>query len=341
MTNYGTMTNQRPQQKQVIYLMSTITDNIELAIQYLRQADVVAIPTETVYGLAGNAENETAIKKIYTLKNRPLTHPLIMHVAKHCDLTKWVHSIPDYAQVLMDTFWPGPLTIVFNLKPGSISPLVTGGQNTIAIRCPQHPVAQSLLQALDFPLVAPSANPFGKISPTTSAHVQHSFQDQSLLILEGGRCGIGIESTIVDATRPDTYQILRHGILNERAIADVLPGKQHTLSSAIRVPGKLDHHYQPEKPLYSFETRQNLLDFCRANSNVYVLSFDKDTDFANLPGYQLPEDPEHFAFELYYQLRLADDSPASAIAIELPPAQEEWEGIRERLLKAATKTTPT
>lgn len=341
MLNYDTITKQRSTHKQVIHFMSTITDNIELAIQYLRQAEVVAIPTETVYGLAGNAENETAVRKIFTLKNRPLTHPLIMHVAKNCDLTKWVLAIPDYAQVLMDTFWPGPLTLVFNLKPDSISQLVTGGQNTIAIRCPQHPVAQTLLQSLDFPLVAPSANPFGKISPTTSTHVQQSFQNQPLLILEGGRCGVGIESTILDATKQGSWQILRHGVLNERAIADVLQGKQTIHSSSIRVPGKLDSHYQPEKPLYSFETRQNLLDFCHSNSNVYVLSFAKDSDFTSLPGYQLPEDPEHFAFELYYQLRLADNSPASAIAIELPPAQEEWEGIRERLLKASTKLTPT
>ena len=340
MANYGTIAKQRSPQKQVIYLMSTITDNIELAIQYLREAEVVAIPTETVYGLAGNAENETAIKKIFTLKNRPLTHPLIVHVAKDCDLTKWVASIPDYAQTLINNFWPGPLTIVFNLKPGSISPLVTGGQNTIAIRCPQHPVAQSLLQALDFPLVAPSANPFGKISPTTSAHVRHSFQDQSLLILEGGRCGVGIESTIVDATNPDTYQILRHGMLTEQAIGDILPGKQHAHTNTIRVPGKLDSHYQPEKPLHCFENRQNLLEFCRSNNDVYVLSFAKNTDFCQLPGYQLPDNPEQFAFELYYQLRLADDSPASSIAIELPPEQEQWAGIRERLLKAATKNSP-
>ena len=320
--------------------MSTITDNIELAIQYLREADVVAIPTETVYGLAGNAENETSINKIFTLKNRPLTHPLIVHVAKDCDLTKWVASIPDYAQILMDHFWPGPLTVVFNLKPGSISPLVTGGQDTIAIRCPQHPVAQSLLRALDFPLVAPSANPFGKISPTTSAHVQHSFQDQALLILEGGRCGVGIESTIVDATNPVTYQILRHGMLNEQAIADILPARQSTTLSTIRVPGKLDSHYQPEKPLYCFESRQNLLEFCRSDNHVYVLSFAKNTDFGKLRGYQLPDNPEQFAFELYYQLRLADDSASISIAIELPPEQEQWAGIRERLLKASTKNPP-
>jgi L-threonylcarbamoyladenylate synthase len=332
------MTDQRSPQKQVIYLMSTITDNIELAIQSLRQSDVVAIPTETVYGLAGNAENETAVKKIFTLKNRPLTHPLIVHVAKDCDLTRWVLSMPDYAQKLMDTFWPGPLTMVFNLKPGSISPLVNGGQNTIAIRCPQHPVAQSLLRALDFPLVAPSANPFGKISPTTSAHVQQSFQNQSLLILEGGRCGVGIESTIIDATHPDSWQILRHGMLNEQAIADILPGKQHTHPSAIRVPGRLDNHYQPEKPLYCFETRENLLKFCHINSSIYIMSFTKNSDFDKLPGYELPGNPDQFAYELYYQLRLADNSPASAIAIEMPPEQEKWEGIRERLLKAATKS---
>lgn len=317
--------------------MSTIIENIALAIQKLRNADVVAIPTETVYGLAGNAENEVAIRKIFALKNRPLTHPLIMHVAKDCNLMKWVLDIPDYAQTLMDSFWPGPLTIVFNLKPGHISPLVTGGQNTIAIRCPQHPIAQALLQELDFPLVAPSANPFGKISPTTSAHVLQSFQDEPLLILEGGRCGVGIESTILDATNPETYQILRHGMLSEQAIAELIPNRQRASNSAIRVPGKLDSHYQPEKPLYCFETKEQLLQFCHANNNIYVLSFARSPDFDKWPGYQLPNTPDSFAFELYYQLRLADESSASVIAMQLPPNGEQWEGIRERLQKAAMK----
>ncbi|MDP1602055.1 MAG: L-threonylcarbamoyladenylate synthase [Legionella sp.] len=317
--------------------MSIITKNIDLAISCLREEGIVAIPTETVYGLAGNALNDNAIKKIFAMKNRPANHPLIMHIAKDWALTRWANTIPEYAYKLIEAFWPGPLTIVFNCKPGAVSPLITGGQNTVAIRCPAHPLAQSLLTALDFPLVAPSANPFGKISPTTAVHVLHSFRDESLLILDGGRAEVGIESTIVSATNPLGYQILRHGMIDEQAIQAVLPHSQLPGTSAIRVPGKLDSHYQPEKPLYCFEKKE-LIEFCRTNSAVYVLSFNKDTDFKTFAGYQLPESPEELAYELYHQLRCADKSSAPLIAMELPPEEEQWEGIRERVLKASTKS---
>jgi L-threonylcarbamoyladenylate synthase len=317
-------------------IMSTITQNIDFAITHLRNSDVVAIPTETVYGLAGNAEDETAIKKIFSLKNRPLNHPLILHIAKRCDVTKWALSIPNYAEALMDKFWPGPLTLVFNCKPNCASPLITGGQTTIAIRCPEHPVAQSLLSALDFPLVAPSANRFGKISPTTAAHVQHSFQEESLLILDGGRCNVGIESTRVAATNPDGYQILRHGMVDEHALNTLLPKKQLIHTSNIRVPGKLNSHYQPEKPLYCFKSKEELLQFCHVNSKAYVLSFHKNNELNKFEGYQLPDNPQALAYELYYQLRCADQSSSSLIAIELPPNEDAWEGVRERILKAST-----
>ncbi|HHF7348624.1 TPA: L-threonylcarbamoyladenylate synthase [Legionella feeleii] len=318
--------------------MSTITTDLELAVSYLKQGEIVAIPTETVYGLAGNAENEEAIRKIYALKNRPLNHPLIMHVAENWDLSKWVQFIPDYARILIEHFWPGPLTLVMKSKPGQVSPSITGGQDTVALRCPKHPIAQALLKQLGAPLVAPSANPFGKISPTTAEHVQHSFHQQDLLILDGGRCQIGIESTIVAAIDPHGYQILRPGLIDELELNAILPNKQLKCSDTIRVPGKLDSHYQPEKPLYCFPDRASLLAFCQQSTTpVYVLAF------ANLPQlprelfYQFPTSPEDTAFELYYQLRYADQSPASCIAIELPPAQERWQGIKERILKAGQK----
>lgn len=316
--------------------MSTITIDINEAIAYLQRNDIVAIPTETVYGLAGSAESELAIQKIFAMKKRPLTHPLILHVAKEWDVMRWVDFIPDYAQQLMDTFWPGPLTLVMKCKPGSISPLVTGGQDTIAIRSPKHPIAETLLKSLNFPLVAPSANPFGKISPTTAAHVQDSFRDDSLLILDGGRSKVGIESTIVDATDPHGYQILRHGMLDETTLTRVLASPPRSGSSLLRVPGKLASHYQPKKPLYCFDTNAQLQQFCEQSVSVYVLSFSKNRDFTHFPGYQLPTHPEQFAFELYYQLRCADKASTAMIALELPPNLAAWEGIRERLLKAAT-----
>lgn len=316
--------------------MSTITHNIELAIAALQEGEPVAIPTETVYGLAGNAESSEAIKKIFAMKHRPLTHPLIMHVSENSDISQWVEAVPEYARQLMAAFWPGPLTLVFNARPGRINPLVTGGQTTVAIRCPKHPVAQALLSRLDFPLVAPSANPFGKISPTTAEHVQHSFPDAHLLILDGGRCTVGIESTIVDATHPDAYQILRHGMIDEQAISYVLNRSERKEETSIRVPGKLDSHYQPEKPLYICDSTETLQRFCNTSPDAWVLSFQKDALFSQFQGYQLPSDSGQLAYELYYRLRMADQSGSSVIVMELPANEPGWEGIRERILKAGT-----
>lgn len=317
--------------------MSTITTDLESIISCLQQGNIAAIPTETVYGLAGNAEDEQAIKKIYALKNRPLDHPLIMHVAREWDLNRWISDIPDYAQQLMERFWPGPLTLVMNCKPGQVSPLVNGGQTTLALRCPSHPLAQTLLSQLAFPLVAPSANPFGKISPTTAQHVQQSFSKAPLLILDGGRCQVGIESTIVAATNPKGYQILRHGVIDEAAIRSILPVKELQQISTIRTPGRLASHYQPEKPLLCFTNWQSMHDFCQHNNQTaYVLSFTKNGNAMNQLSYQLPNNPDEAAYELYFQLRQADQSKATLIVLELPPDTNIWQGVRERLLKAGT-----
>lgn len=315
--------------------MSTITTNIELAKSCLKQGNLVAIPTETVYGLAGNAEDETAIRKIYALKNRPLNHPLIMHVAHHWNLTRWVSSLPDYAQTLINHFWPGPLTLVLNANMTNVSPLITGGQDTIALRCPKHPIAETLLTELNFPLVAPSANPFGKISPTTAEHVRDSFINADLLILDGGRCPVGIESTIIAATDSNHYQILRHGVISEQEISTILPDRALADNNSIRAPGKLASHYQPEKPLYCFADTAAIEQFCQqASAPVYVISFQHFTHWPADLYYKMPTTPDKAAFELYYQLRRADQSEAASIAIELPPENDGWQGIRERILKA-------
>lgn len=317
--------------------MSTITTNIDQACQALQQGEIVAIPTETVYGLAANAENEQAIRKIYAMKKRPLSHPLIMHVAKNWDLKQWVSAIPDYAKRLMEHFWPGPLTLVFACKTGQVSPLITGGQDSLALRCPKHPLATALLQKLAFPLVAPSANPFAKISPTTAEHVQHSFKEENLLILDGGRCQIGIESTIIAATHPEGYQILRQGIITESQINSVLSTQQRQGKTTLRVPGKLASHYQPEKLLYCFSDLKTLQAFVEqaGDHRVYVLSFTEKSEARLQFDYRFPPSPKQSAFELYYQLRRADQSKAQCIAIELPPDQEPWAALRERILKAA------
>lgn len=320
--------------------MALIIEDLAKAASALKKDDVVAMPTETVYGLAGNALSDRALKKIFALKNRPLDHPLIMHVGHKWDLSPWVATIPDYATALMDAFWPGPLTLVFHSRPGSIPSLLNGGQTTIAIRCPKHPISQSLLSQINFPLAAPSANPFGKISPTTAAHVAESFPEAALLILEGGRCQVGIESTILAATDPDRYQILRYGAIGEAKIHEILPSLLEKEAESIRAPGRLESHYQPEKPLLSFSSKEALLAFYQSQpeSEVFVLYLNERPEYNKELSYQLPLDPEKLAFELYYQLRRADGSRAKKIAVELPTNAPSWAAIRERLLKASIKS---
>lgn len=319
--------------------MSIIIKNIQQAVSSLKSGEVVAIPTETVYGLAANAEDHSAIRNVFHIKQRPLNHPLILHVATNWDLTQWVSSIPAYAYVLMQHFWPGPLTLVMPTYPQQ-NALITGGQDTIAVRSPNHPITQSLLSQLGVPVVAPSANRFGKVSPTTARHVQDSFKNEKLLILEGGRCQVGIESTIIDATHPEKYQILRQGMITEADINHVLPQLLSREKSKVRVSGQLATHYQPEKKLFYFSFLHELNVMSPQElKDLYVIAFSDPEELSAFEfscSYQLPISPEQVAFELYYQLRQADMSSAKTIAIQLPPEEEKWQAIKERILKAGS-----
>ncbi|WP_185967325.1 L-threonylcarbamoyladenylate synthase [Legionella israelensis] len=315
--------------------MTIITTNLQYAIDDLQRGKPVAIPTETVYGLAALINNETGISSVFAMKKRPLNHPLIVHVGKNEDLSKWVAYLPDYAKTLMQVFWPGPLTLVFRAKEDRFHPLITAGQNTVAIRSPGHPLTQELLKLLEVPLVAPSANPFGKVSPTTAVHVQQSFPDQSLTILNGGRCQVGIESTIIDATSEEGYAILRHGIINEKELMKVSSKLIDQPDNTIRVPGKLASHYQPEKTLYYFSNKETLNAFCQQHSErVFVIAQSKPSTVSHAHFSSFPHLPQKAAYELYYQLRQADLSDTSCIAIELPPDSVEWKGVVERIRKA-------
>jgi len=315
--------------------MPTITPNLNRAILDLRQGKPVAIPTETVYGLAAMIDQESAIKAVFTMKNRPLNHPLIVHVAQDTDLTEWVEELPAYAQKLIDHFWPGPLTLVLRSKPNAINPLISGGQTTVAMRCPNHPIAQKLLLALKTPLVAPSANPFGKISPATAEHVKRSFPESDLTILDGGRCEVGIESTIIDATDPDGYQILRHGLIDEHALSAVIAAGPLKKENTTRVPGRLESHYQPQKTLYYFDDYESLSNFCQKRAgDVFAIASTKPLSVDSQYFRPLATQAETAAFDLYFQLREADESHVICIAIELPPNESAWQGVRERILKA-------
>lgn len=317
--------------------MPFIINQIEQAVTALRAGNPVAIPTETVYGLAAMIDHQEAIKAVFTMKGRPLNHPLIVHIGADWPITDYVTALPDYAKQLIKAFWPGPLTLILPRNQIRINSLVTGGQETVAIRCPAHPIAQKVLQQLQTPLVAPSANPFGKISPTTALHVKQSFPNQDLLILDGGRCSIGIESTIVDATQANTYQILRHGTISEAALAKATHTPLLEKESSMRTPGNLDSHYQPQKPLYYFHHQKQLESFCQQKAGtVFVIASHKPASVNSLFFCPLEEQPEKAAYGLYYNLRQADASSAQCIAIELPPINKEWLGVRERILKAGT-----
>jgi len=315
--------------------MPQITNDLNHILERLRTNDIAAIPTETVYGLAADAESETGIHKVFTTKQRPLNHPLIMHILPTWDLTAWVSYIPDYAYALMSAFWPGPLTLIFALKPGAISPLVTGGQASIALRAPNHALTQTLLQQLGKPLVAPSANPFGKISPTTALHVKDSFPHDDFLILDGGRCSVGVESTIISALAPEGYQLLRHGVINSQQIT-AISKPSIAPPASIRAPGLLATHYQPEKKVFYVKDFSQINHFIAKHTLPYVLTFSKNWPTAKSIAYQFPDNADVAAYELYYRLRIADQSNAACILIELPPERIEWMAIREKIQKAGT-----
>ena len=323
--------------------MNRIITDIDLAIRELSVGHVVALPTETVYGLAADANNPSAINTIFSTKGRPLNHPLIMHIGQDWDLSPWVAHIPDYAHQLMKAFWPGPLTMVFQLKKGAdVSPLITGGQETIAIRCPAHPLTLSLLHQWQHPIVAPSANPFGKISPTKAQHVLDDFPDASFVILDGGTCGIGIESTIVDVTDEVSFRILRPGLIGESELSHY-PGFESSLKkSSLRVSGHLKHHYQPTKPLFYLDTEaaKTIKKNPERLQAHYLLYFSASWEKQAL-SYQLPNCPKDAAHELYTRLRIADQSTAEAILIELPPKTLGWEGLLDRIEKAGQAYTST
>lgn len=320
--------------------MTTITTQINLALEHLKQGDVVAIPTETVYGLAADATNETAIKKIFAIKNRPLNHPLIMHVCHDWDLSRWVKDIPEYAQEMMLAFWPGPLTLVFNCKENAVNPLVNGGQNSIAIRAPKHPLTQHLLRELNRPLVAPSANPFGQISPTTALHVVTSFPHEDFLILDGGRCDVGIESSIIQATHPDGYSVLRPGMINQQILERRFPQYCSLNQSTPRVSGQLDSHYMPKKKLYFVEDWRQLECYSHEfTGKIYTMSITAHVPKDEALHYQLPNDEQRLAYQLYDKLRYADQSEADVIVIELPPNETKWHAIREKMMKAGQRLT--
>ncbi len=300
---------------------------IASAVAALRRGECIGLPTETVYGLAADARNPQAVGRVFALKGRPANHPLIVHLPSLQHLGGFARDIPDAAWRLAEKHWPGPLTLV--LKREFDVPLeVTGGQDTIAVRIPSHPLAGAVLRGFDGGLAAPSANRFGHISPTRAAHVVAEFGDDLPIVLDGGDCAVGIESTIVDFTaRPP--RVLRLGMLSAQTLglSSDLGG---STDGAPRVPGALDRHYAPRTPLELWP-RSALGDGAADAAILAIGSLP-----AGLSGIALPGNPVGYAQGLYAALRELDASGAQTLRVETPPSEPPWQAIHDRLRRAAT-----
>jgi L-threonylcarbamoyladenylate synthase len=329
------------------------SQEIDQALALLKAGQVIGLPTETVYGLAADATNEAAIKKIYALKDRPADHPLIVHIAppnlEELDSTEawsralqaWARDIPEEALVLAKTFWPGPLTMVLT-KAKQVSPLVTGGQDTVAIRCPNHPVAIDLLKRWGKGLVAPSANRFGKVSPTCAQDVLDEFPQENLLVLDGGHCQVGIESTIIDLSRLDQSgpRVLRPGMLTQEDILQALSlvaKENHDGFPVPRVSGSLSAHYAPKTPLILRNLNTVLPELSHKKVAYVSLGLDPQAfaEAGELTLLQWGLNPAKYAQQLYRVLRDFDKENYDYIIFDEPPDTQEWSGILDRLKRAA------
>ncbi len=314
---------------------------IARAVDILRAGGLVAFPTETVYGLGGDARNPEAVGKIFAAKGRPQTHPVIVHLAEAAQLDAWAEEIPAGARRLAECFWPGPLTLILRRAPG-VPDAVTGGQPTVGLRVPAHPVAQRLLKAFGGGIAAPSANRFGRLSPTTAQHVEAELGAAVDLILDGGACPVGIESTIVDCSgeRPT---LLRPGQVTREALEKILgmaveaPGP-----GSPRAPGRLPAHYAPTTPLALVDSSALVgLAARTATERVAVLArCDPPHGAPHLVWVKAPEDPAGFARELYAHLRQLDRAGCSVILVEKPPPTPEWDAVLDRLARAAAGSPP-
>ncbi|UCV03263.1 L-threonylcarbamoyladenylate synthase [Dechloromonas denitrificans] len=319
------------------------------AVDLLRAGKLVAFPTETVYGLGADAANPAAVAKIFAAKGRPADHPLIVHLAGHDAVDHWAEQVPAVAWELMEAFWPGPLTLILK-KQAWVPDAVTGGQDTVGLRVPGHPVALELLRRFAASgghggIAAPSANRFGRISPTSAAHVQEELGDRVPLILDGGPCAVGIESTIVDCSRGEAV-VLRPGHISPAHLEAVL-GCRPAIETAIgapRVSGSLAAHYAPQTPMRLIAS-ERLLDFLNAQRHkgdaCGVISHSLPPH-AGMPHIwrMLPADPVGYAHELYAALRDMDHAGMSLITVEALPDDPAWAAVADRLRRAVAGAGP-
>lgn len=307
-------------------------DDIVAAADRLRAGGLVAMPTETVYGLAADARNGDAVRRIFVAKGRPADHPLIVHLADAGALPAWASTIPDSAMALAHAYWPGPLTLVLR-KAAGVDPVITGGQDTVGLRVPAHPVARALLAAFGGELAAPSANRFGRISPTTAAHVREEFPGGDVFILDGGASEVGLESTIVDLSGGHP-RLLRPGAIPASAIERLVgPLERPADHAGPRASGRLAAHYAPGKPLRLVDAADLARRVPRTVPGEHWIVYGELP--AGCAGEVLPAEAAGYGQRLYAALRRADAGAAARIVVVLPPTGEDWAAVRDRLARAA------
>lgn len=311
---------------------------IRKASQILHDGGLVAMPTETVYGLGADATNPEAVAKIFAAKERPADHPLIVHLADISQLSDWACDVSPDAKKLAEAFWPGPLTMIFKKQPNVLD-AVTGGQSTVGVRVPNHPVAQALLREFDGGIAAPSANKFTHISPTTAAAVQEELGDQVDLILDGGDCEVGLESTIIDMSGRQPV-ILRPGMITLEEISQVLSVpvtmRRQDTPTDVRTPGMHHLHYAPTTPVRVVSTQELLACLVMQEQPVAVMAYSEVAiTKAEIKHVVMPVDARQYAHDLYHVLRELDHLQLHGIMIEAVPDAPEWEAIRDRLQRAA------
>src|SRR5687767_4790941 len=314
--------------------MQTRSD-IDEAVAALRRGEAIGLPTETVYGLAADARNAAAVRRIFELKGRPADHPLIVHLAEAEWLEQWARDVPAAALVLAREFWPGPLTLVLRRAAGVIDE-VTGSQDTVGLRVPAHPLAHAVLARFGGALAAPSANRYGRVSPTTAQHVRDEFGDAVPIVLDGGECDVGIESTIVDLSG-DAPRILRPGqIARAELEAAIGPVASGALATSPRAAGTHAAHYAPGTPI-ELVASEDFLPRLAAHRDAgrRVTALARTLHPEHVEGIAAGATPDDYAHSLYAALRALDALHAERIVIETPPATPEWAAVRDRLMRAA------
>lgn len=309
--------------------MAQLITSLATAVTQLRAGRAVAFPTETVYGLGARAADAAAVRRIFALKGRPPDHPLIIHIAAVTQLDQWASAVPALALALAERFWPGPLTLVLPRR-AECATVAAGGRPTIALRIPAHPRAQQLLADLGEAVVAPSANRFGRPSPTQPAHVLAEFAAADISVLDGGPTEHGIESSVVDLCTPTQPQLLRPGVISQ-ALLEEITGPLTVPTTSGGAPGTLAAHYAPRQPLQLLPAAQ----YHACRSNYAALGRQCPAQVSPAHWRQLPADPIVAAQQLFTLLRELESTATEFIAVECPPADPAWAAILDRLTRAA------